>query len=123
MNIKQRKNFTLKINTLQMLTELAEQQDGSLSSIVDIAVSHYYKFKQNNDTDVYDLLQQLNTRMNAVNKDTQIMKEFWNHYFYLNDFDTLASTEKITTIPFKQAEELVNKRIGKQRLRKIDSNN
>ena len=44
---------------------------------------------------------------NVIDRNTQMMLEFWNHYFIMTDAKQLGSTERLKTVPFIQSEELV----------------
>lgn len=65
-------------------------------------------------------LQKLQVTGNVIDRDTKIILEFMNHYYLMNKFNKLATTEEYKTNGLQQAENLVQKRIHKQRKKKLD---
>src|SRR5699024_5892774 len=57
---------------------------------------------------------------NVIDRDTKIILEFLNHYYLVNKFQNLITTEEFKTNGLEQAEQLVQKRIHKQRKKKLD---
>src|SRR5699024_6907533 len=57
---------------------------------------------------------------NVIDRDTKIILEFLNHYYLVNKFQNLITTEEYKTNGLEQAEQLIQKRIHKQRKRKFD---
>lgn len=57
---------------------------------------------------------------NVIDRDTKIILEFLNHYYLVNKFQNLITTEEYKTNGLEQAERLVQKRIHKQRKKKLD---
>src|SRR5690625_2229496 len=57
---------------------------------------------------------------NVIDRDTKIILEFLNHYYLVNKFQNLITTEEYKTNGLEQAEQLIQKRIHKQRKRKLD---
>lgn len=57
---------------------------------------------------------------NVIDRDTKIILEFLNHYYLVNKFQNLITTEKFKTNGMEQAEQLIQKRIHKQRKKKLD---
>lgn len=57
---------------------------------------------------------------NVIDRDTKIILEFLNHYYLVNKFQNLITTEEFKTNGMEQAEQLIQKRIHKQRKKKLD---
>lgn len=57
---------------------------------------------------------------NVIDRDTKIILEFLNHYYLVNKFQNLITTEEFKTNGMEQAEQLIKKRIHKQRKKKLD---
>jgi len=57
---------------------------------------------------------------NVIDRDTKIILEFLNHYYLVNKFQNLITTDEFKTNGMEQAERLVQKRIHKQRKKKLD---
>ena len=66
-------------------------------------------------------LRRLQITGNVIDRDTQIILEFMNHYYLANDFKALGSTDKYKTEGLLEAEKLINDRIQKQRQKKLDA--
>src|SRR5699024_3243089 len=57
---------------------------------------------------------------NVIERDTKIILELLNHYYLVNKFQNLITTEEYKTNGLEQAEQLIQKRIHKQRKKKLD---
>ncbi|WP_107841201.1 hypothetical protein [Metasolibacillus meyeri] len=65
-------------------------------------------------------LKHLRMTVNAINSDTKMLLEFWNHYFIMSDEELLQSTEELVSAPFQKAERLVRERMAHNRQKKLD---
>ncbi|MEG0475980.1 MAG: hypothetical protein RR548_09810 [Carnobacterium sp.] len=65
-------------------------------------------------------LKRIRVTGNVVDRNTQMMLEFWNHYFVMSNAKALGSTEKYKTTPLIEAEVLIKQRISHNRQKKID---
>lgn len=123
MSKKTRRHFTIYESTLENLENLEEETGISRSGVIDLAVSHYLNFIKDKEQDLHDLARQQIIAMNEVDKKLEMINQFWNHYFYLGDHQSLATTEKFKTIPFSEGKEFADRKIAKARQRKIDADN
>lgn len=60
------------------------------------------------------------TTANVIDRNTQMMLEFWNHYFIVNNPSALGTTEKLKTKELIEAEQVVQNRIAHNRQKKLD---
>ncbi|MDY0407198.1 hypothetical protein P5G51_019350 [Virgibacillus sp. 179-BFC.A HS] len=67
-----------------------------------------------------DKMNRIQVASNVIDRDTKIILEFMNHYYLVNKFKNLITTEELKTKGMEQAEQLVQKRIHKQRKKKLD---
>jgi len=81
----------------------------TLSSLLDEKLS-FMKEKMN----------RIQVASNVIDRDTKIILEFLNHYYLVNKFQNLITTEEYKTNGLEQAEQLIQKRIHKQRKKKLD---
>lgn len=65
-------------------------------------------------------VKQIRVIANVIDRNTQMMLEFWNHYFIANEFKMFATTETYRAEELNIAEQLVKKRIAHNRQRKLD---
>lgn len=118
-----RKHLSLKRGTVQKIKELESllglKSKGAESNIVDLAVEYFYEYT-NNKTDFNEFSKKTLVLLNSLDKDMKMMFQFWNHYFYANDYEELATTKRVQTIPLMQAKEVVESEIRKARQRKLD---
>lgn len=125
---KVRKNILLSKETEQILQATTSEKGISQSEFVDNAINYYIKndgvdlpnlvdaidlvFKQYFDTFSSDL-KRIRHATNSIDKDSKMMIEFWNHYFYAEEYGELASTSFKHMKPIKVAKMIVEKRIKK----------
>lgn len=127
MSVKERKQFSLSEKTVTRIEMIANEKSESYSSVVEKAVEHYYKNMTEEERELEiilkNILEELKTLRvigNVINKDTNIMLEFWNHFFVVNDYKQLITTEKYKTKELHEAEQLINERIIKKRNKKLN---
>ncbi|QNK89102.1 hypothetical protein H7992_05095 [Sporosarcina sp. resist] len=72
---------------------------------------------------VLEGLNRVRVASNVIDRNVQMGLEFWNHYFVVNNAKALGSTDKHKTVQVIEAEELIKKRIGHNRQKKIDWEN
>lgn len=119
MSDKYKKTLSVRSDTVQKLKELAKDKALFESEIVDLAVAHFYEY-ENNKTDFNEFSEKTLMLLNGLDKDLKMMFQFWNHYFYANDYEELATTKRVQTKPLMQAKEVVESEIRKARQRKLD---
>lgn len=132
---KIKKTYRLKKDVIKKIEQLAAEEGTSHANAIEIMVYEYFESK---DEKLHSLLEAMSNLLdeklnemkedlkrvrvtsNVIDRDTKMMLEFWNHYFVVNDFKELATTEKYKTEEFKEAEALIKKRIAHHRQRKLD---
>lgn len=120
--------MSLSADTILKLESMANEENVSLSSIVERAVNDYYEKTNIESQEVKEMLSNMEKELrririigNGIDRDTKMLLEFWNHYFVVNEFNELATTEKYKTKELIEAEELISKRIVKDRQRRLDA--
>ena len=139
-NKKQQKNLFLTESTIKKIEQL--KKDRKLSShgaVIEYLVDSYFANESSQNqkllTEIDAIMLQHLQRLlepltedfkrvrvtsNVIDRNTQMMLEFWNHYFIMTDAKKLGSTDKFKTVPFEEAEELIKGRIAHNRQKKID---
>lgn len=134
---KIQKNILLREDVVQKLVDLAAEKNLTFGGVVEylVVVHEEHRSTENEkllatmDTMIKKNLQELlmddvkriRITANVVDRSTQMMLEFWNHYFIVTDAKTLGSTQRYKTIPFEEAEVLVKERIAHNRQKKLDA--
>lgn len=132
---KQGSYFLLSTETKEKIKVAANENHTSQANAIALMVDAYFEsreeeyvlFKQT----ISDLLDEklsfvkekmnrIQVASNVIDRDTKIILEFMNHYYLVNKFKNLITTEEFKTKGMEQAEELVQKRIHKQRQKKLD---
>ncbi len=139
-NKKQQKNLFLTESTIKKIEQLKiDRKLSSHGAVIEYLVDSYFatESSQNQallteiDAMMYQHLQRIfepitedlkrvRVTGNVIDRNTQMMLEFWNHYFIMTDAKQLGSTDKYKTVPFEEAEELIKDRIAHNRQKKID---
>lgn len=132
---KQRLHVRLKPETIDNIKTVADEKNVSQADAITLAVEHYFSERKEEHITIKnmisslvdekmgglnDKLRTLQVTGNVIDRDTKIMLEFMNHYFFANKFKKLATTEEYKTVGLQQAEDLIQKRIHKQRKKKLD---
>jgi len=127
--------FLLSPVTKDRIQTIAEGKHVSQADVITEAIDHYYADRaedyvvfKNMISDlmdkkiaaIQDKLQRIQVTGNVVDRDTKILLEFMNHYYLMNEFKDLITTEKYKTNGMQQAEDLIQKRIHKHRQKKLD---
>lgn len=139
-NKKQQKNLFLTESTIKKIEQL--KKDRKLTShgaVIEYLVDSYFANESAQNkvllAEIDEMIVQHIQRVfepltedlkrirvtgNVIDRNTQMMLEFWNHYFIMTDAKQLGSTGRLKTVPYKQAEELIKNRIAHNRQKKID---
>ena len=132
---KQGSYFLLSTETKEKIKVTANENHTSQANAIALMVDAYFEsreeeyflFKQTISDlldEKFDFLKEKMNRIqvasNVIDRDTKIILEFMNHYYLVNKFKNLITTEEFKTKGMEQAEELVQKRIHKQRQKKLD---
>src|SRR5690625_3679042 len=132
---KQGSYFLLSTETKEKIKVAANENHTSQANAIALMVDAYFEsreeeyvlFKQT----ISDLLDEklsfvkekmnrIQVASNVIDRDTKIILEFMNHYYLVNKFKNLITTEEFKTNGMEQAEQLIQKRIHKQRKKKLD---
>ena len=134
---KIQKNILLTEDVVQKLVDLAAEKNLTFGGVVEyLVVAHEEHRSAENekllatmDTMIKKNLQELlmddvkriRITANVVDRSTQMMLEFWNHYFIMTEAKSLGSTQRYKTPPFEEAEVLVKERVAHNRQKKLDA--
>ncbi|WP_156418724.1 hypothetical protein [Lentibacillus amyloliquefaciens] len=132
---KQRLHVRLAPGTIEKIQTIADEKHVSQADAITEAIDHFYadrdeKYVVFKDmisdlmdeklATMQDKLHRIQVTGNVVDRDTKILLEFMNHYYLINEFKDLITTEKYKTNGMQQAEDLIQKRIHKHRQKKLD---
>lgn len=132
---KIKKTYRLRKDIIQKIEQLAAEEKCSHGDAIELMVNQYFENKDKKHQalieDMSNLLDEKLNEMkedlkrvritsNVIDRDTKMMLEFWNHYFVVNNFKELGTTEKFKTEEFKEAEALIKKRIAHHHQKKLD---
>ncbi|WP_200411861.1 MULTISPECIES: hypothetical protein [Virgibacillus] len=127
--------FLLSPATKDKIQTIADEKHLSQADVITETIDHYYAHRdekyvvfKNIISDlmdeklaaIQDKLHRIQVTGNVVDRDTKILLEFMNHYYLINEFKDLITTEKYKTNGMQQAEDLIQKRIHKHRQKKLD---
>jgi len=127
--------FLLNPVTKDRIQTIAGEKNVSQADVITEAIDHFYADRdekygvfKNMISDLMDeklaamqdKLHRIQVTGNVVDRDTKILLEFMNHYYLINEFKDLITTEKYKTNGMQQAEDLIQKRIHKHRQKKLD---
>lgn len=134
---KIQKNILLTEDVVQKLVDLAAEKNLTFGGVVEyLVVAHEEHRSAENEQllttmdtmikkNLQDLLmddvKRIRITANVIDRHTQMMLEFWNHYFIMTDAKSLGSTQRYKTIPFEEAEALVKERVAHNRQKKLDA--
>lgn len=136
---KKKKNFWLTDSTILKLEQLATDKNLTLGGVIEYLIETLFAHETSQNqallTEVEAMMQKhlqsilepltddlkrVRVTGNVIDRNTQMMLEFWNHYFIMTDAKQLGSTDKYKTVPFEEAEEVIKNRIAHNRQKKID---
>jgi len=132
---KQGSYFLLSSETKEKIKVAATENHTSQANAIALMVDAYFESREEEHVllkqTISDLLDaklsfvkekmnRIQVASNVIDRDTKIILEFMNHYYLVNKFKNLITTEELKTKGMEQAEQLVQKRIHKQRKKKLD---
>jgi len=132
---KQRLHVRLAPGTIEKIQTIADEKHVSQADAITEAIDYFYADRDENYVVFKDMisdlmdeklaamqdkLHRIQVTGNVVDRDTKILLEFMNHYYLINEFKDLITTEKYKTNGMQQAEDLIQKRIHKHRQKKLD---
>jgi|SRR5699024_5263120 len=133
--IKKGSYFLLSPATKDKIQAIAGEKNVSQADVITEAIDHFYADRDEEYVvlknmisglmdeklaAMQDKLHRIQVTSNVVDRDTKILLEFMNHYYLINEFKDLITTEKYKTNGMQQAEDLIQKRIHKHRQKKLD---
>lgn len=121
------KNFRFTDNTIQKIEQVADELSCTQTAAVELMIRKYFENRTKEYNEMHSLLLELKENVNRVrvtsnviDRNTQMQIEFWNHYFIVNQFKGLGTTEKYKAEELTEAEMLIKKRIAHLRQKKLD---
>jgi len=132
---KQGTYFMLTPEIKERIKVIAHENHLSQANALSLMVDAYFKNREEENTLLKQTLSNLldeklsfmkekmnriQVASNVIDRDTKIILEFLNHYYLVNKFQNLITTEEFKTNGIEQAEKLIQKRIHKQRKKKLD---
>lgn len=136
---KIKKTYRLAPDTIKKIEQLADEKGMTLGGVIDYLVLQHFEHESTQNqamlTTIEGVMQQylqsifeplteglnrVRVTSNVIDRNTQMLLEFWNHYFIMTDAKKLGSTQRYKTIPFEEAEALVKERIAHNRQKKLD---
>lgn len=132
---KQRLHVRLQPKTLEKIQTIVDEENTTQADAITLAIDHYFTEREEEQVaikrmisnvmeekmnTINEKLRTLQVTGNVIDRDTKIQLEFMNHYYLVNNFNKLATTEEYKTKGLQQAEDLIQKRIHKQRKKKLD---
>lgn len=122
--------YRLSDNARNVIRMIADERKISQAHAIEWLTDEYIRSKAEKESETMKLLLELKEDVrrvraasNVIDRNTQMQIEFWNHYFIVNKFKMLGSTEKYKAEELTEAEELVKKRIAHLRQKKLDWEN
>lgn len=127
---KVRRHFSISTEVDEAIQELSEKNKVNRSFIVERAMRYYlenegrqymqlYDVLNNMIVPIHDELRRLRFATNSIDKDAQVLLEFWNHYLAISNADEFISTERMIADELKEANEIVQKRIARRRQKRL----
>src|SRR5699024_2124239 len=132
---KQGSYFMLSPKIKEKIKVIANENHLSQANAISLMVDAYFESREEEHTLLKHTLSSLldeklsfmkekmnriQVASNVIDRDTKIILEFLNHYYLVNKFQNLITTEEFKTNGMEQAEQLIQKRIHKQRKKKLD---
>lgn len=134
-NVKKGAYFNLNLEVLKHLKVLAREMKMSQGEVIEYFIEKNIKGRSEEHKLLKDTisallkeelspvisdLNRIRVTSNVVDRNVQMAMEFWNHYFLVNDFKALGTTEMLKTELFIEGEVLIKNRIAHYRQRKLD---
>src|SRR5699024_3065268 len=132
---KQGTYFMLSPETKEKIKVIANENHLSQANAISLMVDAYFESREEEHALLKQTLSNLldeklgfmkekmnriQVASNVIDRDTKIILEFLNHYYLVNKFQNLITTEEYKTNGMEQAEQLIQKRIHKQRKKKLE---
>lgn len=126
-NNRKSKTFRFTDETIQKIEQVAKEKLCTQTAAIEQIIEYYFENRTKEYNETQSLLQELKEDVNRVrvtsnviDRNVRMELEFWNHYFIVNQFKGLGTTEKYKAEEVTEAEELVKKRIAHLRQKKLD---
>lgn len=137
--MKIKKSYTFNPDTVERIEQIALEKNMTRTNAVEYMIESHFENRSEEHralmTSMKKLLNEMldekleglkedlkRTRVavNVIDRNTQMILEFWNHYFAVNKFKMLRTTEKHKTEELVEVEQLVKKRITERRRLKFE---
>lgn len=138
-NVKKGSYYRLSNDTKEKIKMLAQEKKMSHADAIEYMVESFF---ENRSEEHKALMQSIEERLNKVideklktliedmermrvianviDRNTQMMLEFWNHYFIANEFKMFVTTDMYKAEELNIAEQIVKKRIDERRQLKYE---
>src|SRR5690625_1232346 len=132
---KQGSYFMLSPETKEKIKVAANEKHTSQANAIALIIDDYFESQEEEHVllkqtmsdlldeklvSMKDKMNRIQVASNVIDRDTKVILEFMNHYYLVNKFQNLITTEEYKTNGMEQAEQLIQKRIHKQRKKKLD---
>lgn len=134
-----RKGYRFTEDTLNKIKAVATQRNTNATEAIEFMIDQFF-IKQSKQYEILMILidnlldkkldekldpikentSRTRTAANVIDRNTQMMIEFWNHYFIVSNPSALGTTEKLKTKELIEAEQVVQNRIAHNRQKKLD---
>ena len=125
---KERKHFYLDKNSIDYINQFAEKNNLRPSkALQQIILEHSNQnqellelIKKAVKEVVQEDLNRIRAGTNLADRNSRMILEFMNHYFVVNKFQQLITTEKLKSSGIIEAEQVVKNQISEARLKKLE---
>lgn len=126
-NVKKGSYYRLSNDTKEKIKMLAQEKKMSHADAIEYMVESFFENRseehkalmQSIETLIEDM-ERMRVIANVIDRNTQMMLEFWNHYFIANEFKMFATTDMYKAEELNIAEQIVKKRIAERRQLKYE---
>ena len=126
-NNRKTKTFRFTDETIQKIEQVSKEKLCTQTAAIEQMIEYYFenRTKEYNETqslllELKEDVRRVRAASNVIDRHTQMQIEFWNHYFIVNQFKGLGTTERYKAEEVTEAEELVKTRIAHLRQKKLD---
>lgn len=126
-NVKKGSYYRLSNDTKEKIKMLAQEKKMSHADAIEYMVESFFENRSEEHKALDEKLKTLIEDMermrviaNVIDRNTQMMLEFWNHYFIANEFKMFATTDMYKAEELNIAEQIVKKRIAERRQLKYE---
>lgn len=126
--MKKSKNYYIDTETINYIEQYAKDKKIKASHALDLIVSEHQNQNHNLLEQiklavkevVHEDLGRIRAGTNLADMNTRILLQFANHYFTVNKFEKLATTDQYVSKGMQQAEQFVKGQISNARMKKLE---